>query len=74
MAKVKNQVCPPTSKKKRMDAQGNDRRRLGARTGTATTIIAEGATENCYKTAWARFVKDIEAGGGKVKVQDVVFR
>ena len=63
-----NQQNPPLPKRKRVDAQGNNRKRLIVKDGGATVIIAEGATQNCYECAWKRFVKDIEAGGGKITV------
>ena len=68
MEKILNQVNPPLPKKKRVDSQGNNRVRFAVKTGTSTTIIAKGATENCFKAAWSRFVRDIEAGGGEVTV------
>ena len=43
--KEQNQQHPPQSKKKRVDAQGNDRRRLFAKSGTATLQIAYGLTQ-----------------------------
>ena len=64
----KNQQNPPLPKRKRVDAQGNNRKRLIVKDGGATIIIAEGATQNCYECAWKRFTRDIEAGGGKITV------
>ena len=65
-----NQQHPPSSKQKRVDAQGNDRKKLMTKLKTknssATMIIASGATEACYNHAWAKFVSVIEAGGGHV--------
>ena len=40
-----NQQHPPLPKKKRVDAQGNDKRRLFAKSGTATLQIAYGLTQ-----------------------------
>lgn len=51
-----------------MDSKGNDRRRMILKDGGATMIIATGCTEAAYSCAWSRFVKDIEAAGGKVTV------
>lgn len=64
-----NQQHPPQSKQKRVDAQGNDRRRLIVKDHGASTIIAEGCTKNCYDIAWNRFVSTIVEGGGKITVQ-----
>ena len=70
MTNNKNQQNPPLPKKKRVDAQGNDRKRLISRLTngklTATSIIAYGATEECYNHAWAQFKSRVEAGGGHV--------
>jgi len=63
-----NQVHPPLPKKKRVDAQGNDRKRMILKDHGATMIIAEGCTAECYACAWERFKKDIEAGGGRTLV------
>ena len=68
MISHKNQQNPPLPKRKHVDAQGNDRKRLIVKDGGATIIIAEGATQNCYECAWKRFIRDIEAGGGKITV------
>lgn len=43
--KEQNQQHPPLPKKKRVDAQGNDKRRLFAKSGTATLQIAYGLTQ-----------------------------
>lgn len=41
-----NQQNPPLPKKKRVDSQGNDRRRVFAKSGTATLLLAKGITQN----------------------------
>lgn len=46
MAKLQNQQNPPLPKKKRVDTQGNDRRRFIVKSGNATLIIASGITTN----------------------------
>ena len=63
-----NQVHPPLPKRKRVDAQGNDRKRMILKDHGATMIVAEGCTAECYACAWERFKKDIEAGNGKILV------
>lgn len=46
---TKNQVHPPLPKKKRVDAQGNDRRRLWLKDGNTTMLFVKGLTENGCK-------------------------
>lgn len=41
-----NQQNPPLPKRKRVDSQGNDRRRVFAKSGTATLLIAKNLTTN----------------------------
>jgi hypothetical protein len=57
MSKIINQQNPPLPKKKRVDSQGNDRRRLIAKSGNATLIIASGITGNGC-TALERTIRD----------------
>jgi len=45
-SKAINQQNPPLPKKKRVDAQSNDRRRFIVKSGNATLIIASGITTN----------------------------
>lgn len=42
----KNQVHPPRPKKARVDAQGNDKRRLWLKEGSATMLFYNGLTKN----------------------------
>ena len=44
-----NQVHPPLPKKKRVDENGNDRRRLWLRDGKTTMPFVEGLTESACK-------------------------
>ena len=44
-----NQVHPPLPKKKRVDEQGNDRRRLWLKDGKTTMPFVEGLTESGCK-------------------------
>jgi hypothetical protein len=46
---IKNQQHPPLPKKKRVDANGNDKRKLWLKEGTATMLFAKGLTENGCK-------------------------
>lgn len=63
-----NQQNPPLPKKKRVDAQGNDHRRLIAKDGGTTMILVEGLTENGCKVLESVFRNSVERLGGKVKV------
>lgn len=44
-----NQVRPPLPKKKRVDGQGNDLRRLWLKDGNTTMLITKDLTENGCK-------------------------
>lgn len=46
---IKNQIHPPLPKKKRVDEQGNDRRRLWLKDGKTTMPFVEGLTETGCK-------------------------
>jgi hypothetical protein len=61
---VQNQQNPPG--KKRVDSQGNIRKKFIVRREGASIIIAEGCTKEAYACAWTRFSNDIIAAGGKV--------
>jgi len=45
-----NQEHPPLPKKKRVDANGNDHRRLFLKDGNTTMLFVKGLTENGCKT------------------------
>lgn len=45
-----NQVHPPRPKRVRVDAQGNDKRRLWLKDGHSTMLFYEGLTENGCKS------------------------
>ena len=50
IAKVhKNQEHPPLPKKKRVDAQGNDKKRIYFKSGNSSMLFCKGITENGYK-------------------------
>ena len=61
---VQNQQNPPG--KKRVDSQGNIRKKFIVKREGATIIIAEGCTKENYFCAWTRFCNDIVAGGGRM--------
>ena len=44
--KQTNQQQPPLPNKKRVDAQGNERKRVFAKSGTATLLLAKNLTQN----------------------------
>lgn len=46
---TRNQVHPPLPKKKRVDAQGNDKRKLWLRDGKTTMPFVEGLTEGACR-------------------------
>lgn len=46
---IANQVHPPLPKKKRVDEQGNDKRRLWLKEGSATMLITKDLTESGCK-------------------------
>lgn len=57
-----NQVHPPSPKKKRVDTQGNDRRKVFVKSGTATLLLAKGLTENATKV----FIQGLEDNIGRL--------
>jgi hypothetical protein len=65
---TQNQQNPPLPKRKRVDAQGNDRRRFIAKDSGTTMILVEGLTENGCKVLENSFRNTVERLGGKVKV------
>jgi hypothetical protein len=64
MMKSQNQQHPPLPKKKRVDAQGNDRRRLFAKSGTATLQIAYGLTQEACDALVQSIEQSIKNLGG----------
>lgn len=48
-SRTKNQVHPPLPKKKRVDAVGNDHRRLWLKDGNTTMLFAEKLTAEACK-------------------------
>lgn len=45
----RNQIHPPSPKKVRVDAVGNDRRKLWLKDNTTTMLLTQGLTENACK-------------------------
>lgn len=62
--KEQNQQHPPLPGKKRVDAQGNDRRRLFAKSGNATLQIAYGLTKAQCDVLVDAIEQDIKNLGG----------
>lgn len=74
MAKIKNQQNPPLSKKKRVDSQGNDRRRFVAKSGNATLILASGLTKNACDVLEAHIRGSISNLGGTCECSFLIIR
>ena len=49
IARHQNQEHPPLPKKKRVDAQGNNRKRIYFKSGNSSMLFCKGLTENGYK-------------------------
>ena len=67
MTKTRNQQNPPLPKKKRVDTQGNDRRRFIAKSGNATLILASGLTKEACDVLEATIRGSITNLGGTVE-------
>ncbi|MER2007638.1 MAG: hypothetical protein ABS939_09315 [Psychrobacillus sp.] len=74
MTNKQNQLHPPLPKQKRVDAQGNDRRRFIAKSGKSTMIIAEGLTENACSILESSLKSCVAKLGGTVSVEFRVIR
>lgn len=70
----KNQQNPPLPKKKRVDSQGNDKRRVFAKSGTATLLLVSGLTENAAFAFVKSFRENAERLGGKVECNFLMIR
>lgn len=60
-----NQNHPPLPKKKRVDAKGNDKRRLFVKSGNATMMLAKGLTKNACDILESKIVNAIKDLGGE---------
>lgn len=69
MTNKQNQLHPPLPKQKRVDAQGNDRRRFIAKSGKSTMILAEGLTENGCRALESSLKNCVTKLGGTVSVE-----
>lgn len=62
-----NQEHPTPPKRKRVDAQGNHRKKMYYKDGTSTMLFCEGVTENAAKALDKRIRAYAEALGTKIK-------
>jgi hypothetical protein len=72
--KIQNQVHPPRPKWKRVDAKGNDNRRLFFKCGNSTMLFARGLTENGCKAAISHVSSIMEKLGSKVEGKFIITR
>lgn len=63
----RNQQHPPLPKKKRVDALGNDHRRLFVKSGTATLLLAKMPSNNAADAAVDHITNMIEKLGGQIQ-------
>lgn len=63
--KEQNQNRPPLLKKKRVDAKGNDKRRVFVKSGNATMMLAKGLTKNACDILESKIVNAIKDLGGE---------
>ena len=69
-----NQQNPPLPKKKRVDTLGNSKRRVFAKSGTATMLLVSGITENGADAFISSFKDNVQRLGGKVECKFLVTR
>lgn len=60
-----NQNHPPLPKKKRVDVQGNDKRRVFVKSGNATMMLAKGLNKNACDILESKIVNAIKDLGGE---------
>lgn len=63
--KEQNQNHPPLPKKKRVDDQGNDKRRVFVKSGNATMMLAKGLNKNACDILEQRILNEIKNLGGE---------
>lgn len=74
MISSKNQQNPPLPKKKRVDSHGNSKRRVFAKSGSATLLLVSGLTENGAQAFIESFKTNAEHLGGKVECSFLTIR
>lgn len=72
--KTTNQQNPPLPKRKRVDAQGNSRKRVFAKSGSATLLLASGLTDNGATVFIQEVKNNAELLGGECKCDFLVTR
>lgn len=65
--KTRNQEHPPLPKNKTTDNKGNVRKRVFAKSGTATLMLASGLTKPACDILETKFRNMVEELGGKVE-------
>ena len=74
MSKPINQQNPPLPKKKRVDTLGNSKRRVFAKSGTATMLLVSGVTEPAADAFINSLRDNAQRLGGKCECQFLVTR
>ena len=68
----KNQLHPTPPKKKRVDAQGNARCRIFAKSGNATLGLAKGLTRPAADALINSLTDNVERLGGKLECDFII--
>lgn len=69
-----NQQNPPLPKRKRVDSQGNERKRVFAKSGTATLLLAKGLTQNAAIVFTEKIREHADRLGGEACCDFVITR
>jgi hypothetical protein len=72
--KEMNQNRPPLPKKKRVDVQGNDKRRVFVKSGNATMMLAKGLNKNACDILESKIVNAIKDLGGECTCSFLKFK
>jgi len=70
----RNQQNPPLPKKKRVDTLGNSKRRVFAKSGTATLLLVSGITEPGADAFINSLRNNVQRLGGKCECQFLIAR
>lgn len=70
----KNQQNPPLPKRKRVDEQGNSKKRVFAKSGNATLLLASKMTDNAATVFIQELQNTVELLGGKVECNFLIVR
>lgn len=71
---TKNQQNPPSPKKRRVDAQGNDKRKIFVKSGTATLLLAKGLTENAAHVFTKKLEENVQHLGGSLECSFLIVK